>query len=84
MFTDEGKAATVRLVFELNSEGLKLQQIADQLNALGHTTKQGAVFRPTQIMRILRRRKLYEGMYTYSGISARGQHCPIISIEVQT
>jgi len=76
--TDVDKAATVRRVFELHIKGNKLQQIADQLNTEGHTTKQGAQFTPTQVMRILNRRNLYEGTYTYSGITADGQHAAII------
>ena len=78
LFADSNKATAVRLVFELNAQGLKLQQIADKLNAEGHTTKQNAKFRPTQVMRILRRRELYEGTYTYSGVTAQGRHCAII------
>jgi len=75
---DKEKAATVRRVFELHANGGKLQQIADRMNAEGHTTKQGARFSATQIMRILRRRELYEGTYTYSGITADGLHAAII------
>jgi len=78
LVADDTKADAVRLVFQLHAQGLKLQQIADVLNAQGHTTKQGNVFRPTQIMRILRRRGFYEGIYTYGGVTAFGQHCAII------
>jgi site-specific DNA recombinase len=79
LFMDEGKAATVRRVFELEAQGMKLQQIADAMNREGHTTKQGARFAPTQVMRILNRRELYEGAYTYSGITAAtGQHAAIL------
>jgi hypothetical protein len=65
-------------VFELAADGNKLQPIADKLNAEGHTTKQGAQFSPTQVMRILKRRELYRGIYTYSGITADGLHAAII------
>ena len=78
LHTDKDKAATVRRVFELKDKDYKLQQIADQLNIEGHTTKQGARFTPTQVMRILKRRELYAGMYVYSGITADGQHAAII------
>jgi len=75
---DDEKAATVKRLFELSAEGLTLQRIADHLNAEGHTTKQGARFTPTQVMRVLRRRELYAGTYTYSGVTAYGQHRAII------
>jgi site-specific DNA recombinase len=78
LFADDKKAVTVRRVFELKSDGLNLQQTADQLNAEGHSTKQGARFTPTQVMRILNRRELYEGLYTYSGITADGKHAALI------
>jgi len=78
LITDHEKASAVQRVFSLKDDGFKLQQIADQLNADGYTTKQGARFSPTQVMRILNRRELYEGIYTYSGITAKGQHQAII------
>ena len=80
MSSDTQKAAAVRRVFELyDINGLTLQAIADILNAEGHTTKQDALFTPTQVHRILKRRNLYEGVYRYSGVEAAGQHEAIIS-----
>jgi len=75
---DDDKRNTVQRVFELSAAGFKLQQIADRLNDEGHTTKQGARFAPTQVMRILNRKDLYSGVYTYSGITANGKHKAII------
>lgn len=76
---NEKEAETVKRVFELNSNGLKLQAIADILNEEGRTTKQGATFKPTQVMRILKRKELYKGGYNYSGINATtGQHKALI------
>jgi len=75
---DGDKMKAVIRAFELQAEGFKLQQIADRLNAEGHTTKQGARFAPTQVMRILKRKDLYSGIYTYSGVTASGKHEAII------
>jgi len=75
---DEAKVAAVRRVFALRDENFKLQQIADLLNSEGYTTKQGASFTPTQVMRIIKRRRLYEGGYSYSGISSKGLHTAIV------
>jgi len=77
---DNDKAATVQRVFALRAEGRNLQTIADCLNSEGRTTKRGARFTPTQVMRILRRRALYEGGYRYGGVSAPGQHRAIICL----
>lgn len=76
---NETEAETVKRVFTLHyEEKLTLQQIADILNREGRTTKQGANFQATQVMRILKREQLYTGTYCYSGITAEGQHTPII------
>jgi len=75
---DANKIKAVIRAFELKAEGFKLRQIADKLNAEGYTTKQGARFAPTQVMRILKRKELYSGIYTYSGITASGKHEAII------
>ncbi len=76
---DEREAETVKRVFALHDEGgHNLQAIANILNQEGHTTKQGAQFKPTSVMRIIKRSDLYSGIYTYSGESAEGKHTPII------
>jgi site-specific DNA recombinase len=79
LLVDEEKTKTVKRVFELRENtACTLQQIADQLNKEGHTTKQGAIFKPTQVMRILKNKELYKGIYTYSGVTAYGKHKAII------
>lgn len=79
LLVDEEKTKTVKRVFELRENTTyTLQQIADQLNKEGHTTKQGAIFKPTQVMRILKHKELYKGIYTYSGVTAYGQHKALI------
>ena len=78
---DKEKAATVRRVFEIYETARTLQQIADRLNAEGHTTKRGAKFTPMQVSRILNRRDLYNGVYTYRGITADGKHAAILKKE---
>lgn len=75
---DKGKVEAVRLTFLLREKGLKLQEIADNLNAAGFTTKQGAKFTHVQVLRILKRRDLYRGEYLYSGVMSTGQHRAII------
>ena len=77
---DEERAKSVIRAFELrDNEGIKrLQTIADRLNEEGHRTARGALFRPTQVKRILANRKLYQGLYEYSGVEAEGKHEAII------
>ena len=77
---DPAKAKTVSRVFEIKEQNpvLTLQQIADILNAEGHTTARGAEFQPTQVKRILDRREIYKGRYEYAGIRADGKHKAII------
>jgi DNA invertase Pin-like site-specific DNA recombinase len=77
---DEEKARTVRRVFELRDTkpDASLQKIADILNSEGYTTKEGKLFYPMQVKRILDRQAVYEGCYKYSGIEATGKHPRII------
>lgn len=58
--------------------GESLQKIVDILNAEGHTSKEGKPFYPMQVKRILDRKAFYEGIYSYSGVEAKGQHQNII------
>ena len=74
---DPAKVDTVKRIFELR-DGRTLQEIADQLNEEGHRTAQGSEFRPTQVMRVLKKESFYQGQYTYSGIESEGQHKSII------
>jgi len=79
LLIDNHKIEAVKKVFELKSDPkITLQEIATQLNQAGYTTKEGAQFTPTQVFRILRREDLYKGVYTYSGVTAQGQHKSII------
>jgi DNA invertase Pin-like site-specific DNA recombinase len=80
LHVDDEKAETVKRVFAIKAEwpGATLQRIADILNAEGHRTAQGRPFGPTQVMRVLDREDLYRGIYSYAGLSAAGQHDPIM------
>ena len=77
---DAEKAETVRRVFELAdaNPGASLEALARMLNAEGHTTAQGAIWRKVQVKRVLDRRDFYAGTYTYAGIEAEGKHEAII------
>jgi site-specific DNA recombinase len=79
LLIDSEKIETVKKVFELREKSkMTLQEIAEYLNQAGHTTKEGAQFKPAQVSRILKRKDLYQGVYTYSGVTAQGQHQSII------
>ena len=77
---DEEKTSTVRRVFELRDTkpNASLKKIADILNSEGYTTKEGKLFYPMQVKRILDRKAFYEGVYNYSGVEAEGQHKTIL------
>jgi DNA invertase Pin-like site-specific DNA recombinase len=73
---DDLKTDTVRRVFEIKDANPKLflREIASKLNAEGLTPAKGKKFYPVQVQRILNRRNFYEGVYSYAGIEANGQH----------
>lgn len=77
---DEEKAAAVKRIFELarKRSKLTLQQIADKLNEEGHTAAQGKPFHKMQVKRVLDRKSLYQGKYSYAGIEAPGKHKSIL------
>lgn len=77
---NETQADTVRRVFEIkesNSEW-SLSRIADRLNAEGYKTAMNKSFTKVQVKRILDRKAFYSGIYSYSGIEAKGVHKAII------
>ena len=51
----EAYADIVPIVTERRARGLTLKQIADQLNADGHTTRKGRPWNPVQVLRVLER-----------------------------
>jgi DNA invertase Pin-like site-specific DNA recombinase len=53
----------VALIQQLKSEGLKLQAIADELNAQGIQTKRGCKWQGTQVKRVLARGQLNGGTH---------------------
>jgi site-specific DNA recombinase len=63
-------AAAVQEVFELRALGLSMEHIATALNFEGHTTAKGTDWRGEQVRRVLARKAVYAGGYTYSGIIA--------------
>jgi site-specific DNA recombinase len=65
---DHEKVDTVRRVFELHNQSLSLRTIADKLNAEGHTTATGAAWQAMQVKRVVDRRHIYQGGYSYAGV----------------
>ncbi len=86
LLVDETKALTVRRVFELREKypDWMLEQIADQLNREGRTTATDKPFGKVQVMRVLRRKEFYKGIYSYSGVIAPGQHPAILESECES
>ena len=77
---DPQKVVVVQRVFALRREKGSLQAIADRLNVEGYTTAQGAIWRKTQVARVLSREFVYRGGYQYSDVTAGyGRQSPILS-----
>ena len=74
------KADAICLVFELKTQGLSFQKIADKLNELGHTTALNKSFSKVQVKRIYDRKELYSGIYNYADIKTDGQHEAILQV----
>ena len=57
---------------------MSLSRIADRLNAEGYKTAKNKSFTKVQVKRILDKKAFYSGIYSYSGIEAKGVHEAII------
>lgn len=77
---DAEQATTIKRVFAIRDGNTKLflKEIAARLNSEGFKSAEGGVFYPITVKRILDRRSFYEGLYSYAGIEADGQHQQII------
>lgn len=62
---NETESKTVKLIFEMYSEGHGYNQIIDKLNQLGYKTKLGRAFGKNSLSDILRNEK-YIGTYTFN------------------
>lgn len=69
---DEDKVATVREIFALRAAGLSMPKICDELNANGHTTREGKRFSAMTVKRVLDNEEFYRGNYVYDKKSADG------------
>ena len=52
---DEAYGDLIPIVGKLRAKGLTLREVADRLNRMGHTTRRGKSWSPTQVARVLRR-----------------------------
>ncbi|WCN36410.1 recombinase family protein [Aneurinibacillus uraniidurans] len=74
------QANIVRRLFVLRETNplWSLSQLAEQLNKEGYRTQRGKRFTKVQVKNMLDRKAFYQGMYTYGGIQAVGQHEAIL------
>ena len=70
----------VRTMFDLCLAGRSLEEIADELNRLGHRTKRDTAWRPGKVYRILHN-PLYAGFLRWDGLLRCGDHEPIVSVD---
>lgn len=70
---NEQEAETVRLIFQMYSEGYGYNSILDKLNNLGYRTKAGKPFGKNSLYEILNNEK-YVGIYTFNKIARCNSH----------
>lgn len=77
---DWEQAPAICRLFELKElfPHWSLSELAKQLNYDGFRTAKGASFTKVQIKRMLDRKDLYNGLYTYGDIVAVGRHAAIL------
>ncbi len=80
LIVNPAEAEIVREIFRLHRRHLSALAIATELNARKVKTRQGCEWSHKQIMRIIARRRFYEGKMVYAGgeVVADGLHPPIL------
>ncbi len=75
---DPVEAAAVKLMFSRAQAGKSLQQIVDELQTIGFTTRRGKMWSRQSVANILHNR-FYIGELQHAGQTYHGNHDPIIS-----
>jgi len=83
---NEREAAAVRRCYELLASlpDLTYAEVAALLTVEGYRNRAGRQISPTLVYRIVHNYSFYIGLYQYGGITAKGQHPPILCISQQT
>lgn len=82
LIVNEEERPIVVAVFKMLEVGNTLWDICEKLQAMGYHTRNGKMFKPTNISNIRDNRKLYEGYYKYGDMEdyVKGVHEPILSV----
>lgn len=75
---NEEEAKVVRRVFALRSEGKKMREIAEQMDAEGYVGKRGKGFTISTVQNILKNEFIYRGKLKYEGEVYEGTHPHIL------
>lgn len=74
------EAERVRDIFDLTTQGLRGQKIADELNRLGHSRRNDKPWTQKQVWRILNRKNLYQdGILHYGGVLGENSALAILA-----
>jgi site-specific DNA recombinase len=78
----EKEAEMVRVIFKMLDSGSTLQDVADEINALGYISRKGKRFQVSQVRSIRDNRPVYEGKYKYGDMGyVKGVHEAILEVE---
>lgn len=82
LIIEKNESIMVKKIFEMQSNGLTLQDTADWLNDNGYKTRSGKKFYPSHIKAIRENKPLYQGMYKYGKSMdwVKGVHEPILEV----
>lgn len=79
LYVDKYEAFIVRFIFYRRSQGCSYYMIATELNQRNFVNRNNSSFFPMSIENVVRRKRFYQGYFTYLGEERKGKHTPLLS-----
>lgn len=79
LYVDKYEAFIVRFIFYRRSQGCSYYMIATELNQRNFVNRNNTSFFPMSIENIIRRKRFYQGYFTYLGEERKGKHTPLLT-----
>ena len=79
LYVDKYEAFIVRFIFYRRSQGCSYYMISTELNQRNFLNRNNSSFYSYSIQNIERRKRFYQGYFTYMGVEHKGRHTPILT-----
>ena len=79
LYMDKYEAFVVRFMFYRRAQGCSYYMIAKELNQRNFLNRNNSTFYPKSVQNVERRKRFYQGYFTYHGEEIKGKHTPILT-----